>query len=147
MYPTKIKYVVRFFVLLLASLALMPISQVRASDGPELPPECGSIAVQAGNKLSFHTYASGVQIYRWNGSSWDFVAPRADLFAEKTSSARLAVTLRVRSGRVRAEASSKPAAWLAQVAHRIQPPLHGYCSRGSTRVDLEFSNPSPSFNG
>jgi hypothetical protein len=80
MYPTKINYIVRFFVL--SILALMPLSVAKASNGPELPPQCGSIVVQAGNKLSFHTYASGVQIYRWNGSSWDFVAPRADLFAE-----------------------------------------------------------------
>ena len=26
-------------------------------------------------------YAEGVQIYRWNGTSWVFVAPEADLFA------------------------------------------------------------------
>lgn len=83
MYPTKVKYVVRFFVLLFASLALMPLSEARGSNGPDLPAECSSIAVEAGNKLSFHTYARGVQIYRWNGTSWDFVAPRADLFAEK----------------------------------------------------------------
>lgn len=83
MYPTKIKLIVRFFVLLLASLALMPFSEARASNGPELPEQCSSIAVDAGHKLSFHVYARGVQIYRWNGTSWDFIAPRADLFAEK----------------------------------------------------------------
>ncbi|HEX6729238.1 MAG TPA: DUF3455 domain-containing protein [Pyrinomonadaceae bacterium] len=83
MYPTKIKQLVRLFVLLLAGIALMPLSQVKASDGPELPDQCSSIAVDAGHKVSFHVYAKGVQIYRWNGVSWDFIAPRADLFAEK----------------------------------------------------------------
>ncbi len=50
--------------------------------GPELPPGCSQIQVQTGNKVSFHTYALGVQIYRWNGASWDFVAPSAKLFAD-----------------------------------------------------------------
>lgn len=85
MYYTKIKRVVRLFVLLIiVGLALQPISKARASDGPELPAQCGSIQVPAGNKLAFHVYARGVQIYRWNGitSTWDFVAPIATLFAE-----------------------------------------------------------------
>ena len=50
---------------------------------PELPQGCGQIQVQAGNKVSFHTYALGVQIYRWNGTGWDFVAPSAKLFADR----------------------------------------------------------------
>ena len=42
---------------------------------------CQYLAVQAGNKAFFRVYAEGVQIYRWNGASWVFVAPEADLFA------------------------------------------------------------------
>ena len=42
---------------------------------------CQDLAVQAGNKAFFRVYAEGVQIYRWNGTSWVFVAPEADLFA------------------------------------------------------------------
>ena len=38
--------------------------------------------VPAGNKVSFHGFAVGVQIYRWNGTSWNFVAPEAMLFAD-----------------------------------------------------------------
>jgi len=86
MYQTKIKRVVRLLVLLtVVSLALQPVSSARAADdnnGPELPPQCGSIQVQAGNKLAFHVYARGVQIYKWNGNAWVFDAPRAALFAE-----------------------------------------------------------------
>lgn len=83
MYYTKLKRVSRLFILLtITGLALQPISVARASDGPELPAQCGGIQVSEDSKLSFHVYARGVQIYRWNGTAWDFVAPRAALFAE-----------------------------------------------------------------
>ena len=35
------------------------------------------LRVPTGNRLYFHAFGVGVQIYRWNGSSWDFVAPEA----------------------------------------------------------------------
>jgi hypothetical protein len=43
---------------------------------------CTAVQVPAGSKLSFHAYATGVQIYTWTGTSWRFVAPSADLFAD-----------------------------------------------------------------
>jgi hypothetical protein len=43
---------------------------------------CGDLRAPAGSRLAFHVYAEGVQIYRWNGSSWIFVAPSALLFAD-----------------------------------------------------------------
>ena len=50
---------------------------------PDLPsPLCDSLQVQAGNKVAFHVYALGVQIYRWNGARWVFVAPSARLYAD-----------------------------------------------------------------
>jgi hypothetical protein len=50
---------------------------------PELPsPECNSVNVPDGNRVSSHVYALGVQIYRWSGTSWVFVAPNATLFAD-----------------------------------------------------------------
>jgi hypothetical protein len=57
---------------------------VRADDGPPtLPsPLCDSLVVPAGNEVVFHVYAVGVQIYRWNGSAWVFVAPSALLYAD-----------------------------------------------------------------
>jgi hypothetical protein len=42
--------------------------------------EYEEINAPAGNKVSFHAYAEGVQIYRWNGASWAFVAPDAVLY-------------------------------------------------------------------
>jgi hypothetical protein len=56
----------------LTSFALIVLSSIGiASDdenkqAPELPPGCGAIQVQAGNKVSFHTYALG---YRYIGGT------------------------------------------------------------------------------
>ena len=44
---------------------------------------CDSLAAPAGTALSRHVYAQGVQIYRWNGASWVFVAPQAQLTADE----------------------------------------------------------------
>jgi len=44
---------------------------------PEVPSD---IAVESGNKVHFHGYAIGVQIYTWNGSSWGPAVPRATLY-------------------------------------------------------------------
>lgn len=44
--------------------------------------DCDHLQVPAGNRLFFRVFAEGVQIYSWNGTSWVFVAPEADLFAD-----------------------------------------------------------------
>src|SRR5262245_14480383 len=41
-----------------------------------------NLQVPAGNKVVFHAYAEGVQIYRWDGTNWIFVAPEATLYAD-----------------------------------------------------------------
>jgi Protein of unknown function (DUF3455) len=43
---------------------------------------CQNLHVPAGTKVAFHAYAEGVQIYRWNGTSWTFLVPEAVLFAD-----------------------------------------------------------------
>jgi hypothetical protein len=43
---------------------------------------CPNLRAPEGSRLVLHVYASGVQIYRWNGTSWSFVAPEALLFAD-----------------------------------------------------------------
>jgi hypothetical protein len=43
---------------------------------------CDSLRVPAGSMLAFHAYAQGDQVYRWDGTSWNFVAPSAKLFAD-----------------------------------------------------------------
>ncbi len=44
---------------------------------PEVPED---IAVPAGNKVHFHGFGVGVQIYTWNGTSWGAAVPEAILF-------------------------------------------------------------------
>ncbi|HSQ20435.1 MAG TPA: DUF3455 domain-containing protein [Blastocatellia bacterium] len=47
--------------------------------------------VPAGNKVAFHVYARGVQIYRWDGTTWVFVAPVATLFADANYAAQVGI--------------------------------------------------------
>ena len=74
-------------VILLAVLALAPASILTAQasvpdNSPSLPAGCESLQVEEGNGLAFRTYAMGVQVYRWDGTSWVFVEPVATLFAD-----------------------------------------------------------------
>ena len=70
----------------LAVLALASIPIARAGEdnrAPDLPsPLCDRLQLSTGDKVAFHVYALGVQIYRWDGTSWVFVAPSARLFAD-----------------------------------------------------------------
>ena len=73
-------------LVLIALVTIFSVTPAFAADGPELPAQCGAIVPEAGNKLDSHVYAKGVQVYQWNASTnfWDFVGPRADLFAEES---------------------------------------------------------------
>jgi hypothetical protein len=74
--------------LIRSPLALVAVSAVLVSafsaraegNDNRAPEEPAALEVPAGNKVHFHTYAEGVQIYSWNGSSWVFQAPEAVLF-------------------------------------------------------------------
>ena len=60
-------------------LAAPSCSTAQGNDNraPEVPT---TIAVGDENKVHFHVYAEGVQIYSWNGSAWVFLAPEAILY-------------------------------------------------------------------
>lgn len=58
---------------------------------PNLPSSCGSVQVPLGNKRSFNVYAQGVQVYRWNGTTWDFIAPEANLFTTPKFSGKFGI--------------------------------------------------------
>lgn len=81
------KLIVGLFILLsVAGLALAENPAIRTEtniQSPELPAGCEEVQVSEGNKLLFRAYALGVQVYRWNGASWDFVEPVANLFADE----------------------------------------------------------------
>ena len=82
----KIQRVAALLLLLsIAGLSSMFVPAAGATtldNSPSLPAGCESLQVDAGNGLAFRTYAMGVQVYRWNGSSWTFVEPVATLFAD-----------------------------------------------------------------
>ena len=52
---------------------------------------CSTLEVEAGNKVAFHVYAEGVQIYRWNGASWIFEGPEATLFADAGGNGQIGI--------------------------------------------------------
>ena len=88
MYRTKINRVIQLLALIaFVTLGLQSAQAITLdnSNGPELPAQCASIVVPEGNKLAFHAYAKGVQIYRWNVTTqnWDLFGPQAGLFAEE----------------------------------------------------------------
>ena len=86
MFRTKINRAGQLLVLIaLVTLAATQAVAFDNSNGPELPDQCSSIVVPEGNKLAFHVYAKGVQIYKWNviTQKWDLFAPQASLFAEE----------------------------------------------------------------
>lgn len=72
-----------FVLLAFAMFAPAALAQDE-SRTPDLPtPLCDSIRVDAGHEVAFHAYAIGVQVYRWNGTSWAFVEPVANLYADR----------------------------------------------------------------
>jgi hypothetical protein len=79
---TKLIGFVVIFTLFLSALATTPAARADDNRAPDLPELCSDLQVPAGNKVIFHVYARGVQIYRWDGFAWVFVAPVATLFAD-----------------------------------------------------------------
>jgi hypothetical protein len=65
------------------------ISQLatKSAHDPRLPElgSCDKLKAPSGSKLSLRSYAKGVQIYRWDGGSWAFVAPSALLLPNARS--------------------------------------------------------------
>lgn len=57
-----------------------PITALPAAREVELG-ACENLRPPAGATLAFHAYASGVQVYRWNGQAWQFTGPVATLTA------------------------------------------------------------------
>ena len=84
MFYLKVKRFIGLALMLaISSLSVLPTALADDNRAPELPSSiCDMVNVPAGNKVSFHVYARGVQIYRWDGSSWVFVGPMAILFAD-----------------------------------------------------------------
>jgi hypothetical protein len=60
------------------------LETLAATDGrlPELGSCKDNLQLPEGSKVSFRVFGEGVQIYRWSGTSWEFVNPEADLYAD-----------------------------------------------------------------
>jgi hypothetical protein len=86
MYIKNITFIIALALLLgsavLANAFNTPAGVIDGQQQPDLPPVCSAIGIDAGNEVAFHVYAIGVQIYRWDGSAWVFVAPSANLYAD-----------------------------------------------------------------
>jgi hypothetical protein len=86
MHITRLKRAIALAVLftvagLTQARAAQPADDNRA---PDLPPNlCERVQAPEGNRVHFHAYASGVQVYKWNGTAWVFVEPVANLFASR----------------------------------------------------------------
>jgi hypothetical protein len=52
---------------------------------------CADLKPPAGSTVVYHVYARGVQIYRWNGTSWALVGPSAQLFADPNERALVGI--------------------------------------------------------
>jgi len=92
---SKTKRIIAVVVLLTiaeAALASGPVEGPDRHRSPALPsPLCDRVQAPEGNKVAFHAYARGVQIYRWNGAGWDFVAPMATLYADPNYASRVGI--------------------------------------------------------
>jgi hypothetical protein len=67
-------------VLLLAGVVPVGAKPGNDSRAPDLG-DYTDLRVEAGNKVAFHAYAEGVQIYRWTGTAWLLSRPEAVLYA------------------------------------------------------------------
>ena len=55
-------------------------SLAKDNRAPDVP---ANLVVPEGNRVAFHVYARGVQIYTCNGTAWVFKAPEATLYADE----------------------------------------------------------------
>ena len=77
--PNRMK---KTYTLTVGALALLlgglsALASDNDNRAPEVPPD---IAVPEGNKVHFHGFAVGFQIYTWDGASWGAAVPEATLF-------------------------------------------------------------------
>jgi hypothetical protein len=70
--------------ILTLTLLLLPAADITVAAAARTPDlgDCEELQAPAGNTAFFHVYASGVQIYRWDGTTWTFVGPEAELYAD-----------------------------------------------------------------
>lgn len=66
-----------------AAVGLLLLGAGGSSGQPGRTPNlggCGDLRPPAGSRVAAVAYAEGVQVYRWTGAAWAFVAPEAVLY-------------------------------------------------------------------
>jgi hypothetical protein len=76
-FAPAVKSIKSTFALLLCGTAALAAQGGADNRAPEVPAQ---IAVPPGNKVHFHGFGVGFQIYTWNGTSWGAAVPEATLF-------------------------------------------------------------------
>ena len=84
------KKLILFAVFVMAGAAIVPAQKAKDAE-LGLPVGCEELRVPEGNELAFRVYASGVQVYWWNGTSWGFVGPIATLYANAGMTGKVGV--------------------------------------------------------
>jgi hypothetical protein len=79
----KLALTVMGLLMLMPALAA-PAAPRQSNDGrvPDLG-DCQNLHVQAGNKVLFHVYAEGVQIYRWERHELDLRSARGSVVCRR----------------------------------------------------------------
>jgi hypothetical protein len=73
------------FLAAAAAITLVACSEEEGA-APLTPPDlagCGALEVSDSLQLVSRVFATGVQVYRWNGAAWVLITPSATLFADE----------------------------------------------------------------
>jgi hypothetical protein len=85
----------RAAVLVAAIATLMTACSNDSPSAPTIPAadlgNCTNLETPAGSTLAAHAFATGVQIYRWNDTSWVFVSPSAVLTSDAARTKMIAI--------------------------------------------------------
>ena len=146
MYYAKVKQMIGSVVLLaIAGLALQP-SIALASDEPELPAECSSIQVEAGNKVSFHVTLGAYRFTDGMAAVGCLSLLLRRCLRKKITSVKSAHTMWVRNGKVRVAVRWRVDEFPAPDVSRTRQRFPGCCFRDSIRLDRASLVRSRSFN-
>jgi hypothetical protein len=107
-----------------ASLTSAEAAAVAFDRLPELGTCATDVGVPEGSKLSFHVFATGVQIYHWDGTRWVFFNPAADLYADAGRTGLVGTHFGTPAG----------PAWLTTSGSRVVGTVTGRCTPNPSAI-------------
>ena len=124
-------------LLLMAMVAPAGVVMGKDNRRPDLS-ECENIEAPRRHKVAFVAYAEGVQIYRWNGTAWSFIAPEALLYSgDGEKDEVVGIHYAGPTWEITAAARSSARSWSA--ALRTLTPFPGCCWRRCPATGPAFS--------